>query len=163
MHLSHTYITFLVLMIYISLVALTGVTRAQEQISFYEMTFAPLAVSVDGDSGGNIAQYIIRTEEYRIAQTQVSFAGRCDSACTLFLNLAPEQICLQQDAYFRFHAPIAHSVRVEQMAMAIMMERYPGWVKDWIFLQGGLTHHLMTMDYSYARQFVQPCPELAMR
>lgn len=160
---SVKYIAFLALMVNISLISLTGVTRSQEQLSIYEMSFAPLAVLVGGDSGGNIAQYIIRTEEYRIAQTQVSFAGRCDSACTLYLNLAPEQICMQRDAYFRFHAPIANSERVEKMAMAIMMERYPDWVKDWIFLQGGLTHHLMTMDYAYARQFVRPCSELAMR
>ena len=163
MRLSFTYITFLALMVSISVIVPTRVTSAQEQLSIYEMSLAPLAVSVDGDSGGNIAQYIIRTEEYRVAQTQVSFAGRCDSACTLYLNLAPEQICLQRDTYFRFHAPIADSERVEQMAMAIMMERYPDWVKDWIFLQGGLTRRLVTMDYAYARQFVQPCPELAMR
>jgi hypothetical protein len=65
--------------------------------------FARLAVSVKGNNGGNIAQYILRTEEYCAAQTQVSFAGRCDSACTLCLSLAPEQRCLRQHAYFRFH------------------------------------------------------------
>src|SRR5688572_5295291 len=84
---SATYVAFLVPMVGISLIALTGATRAQEQLSIYEMTFAPLAVSVKDDSGGNIAQYIIRTEEYRTAQMQVSFAGRCDSACTLYLSL----------------------------------------------------------------------------
>jgi len=150
-------------MVSISLIALTGAARAQEQLSIYEMTFAPLAVSVKDDSGGNIAQYIIRTEEYRATQTQVSFAGRCDSACTLYLNLEPEQLCIRQGAYFRFHAPTANSARVKRMAVAVMLERYPDWVKDWIFMKGGLGRRFMTMDYDYARQFVQPCPELAMR
>jgi hypothetical protein len=163
MRFSVTFIICLVFMVSISLIALTVMTRAQEQLSIHEMSIAPLAVAVDGDSGGNIAEYIIRTEGYRIAQTQVSFAGRCDSACTLYLNLVPEQICLERGAYFRFHAPVAGSERVEQMAMAVMLERYPDWVTDWIFMQGGLTHRLMTMDYAYARQFVRPCPELAMR
>lgn len=160
---SDTYVAFLALMVSISLIALTGVTRAQEQLSIYEMSFAPLAVSVVGDNGGNIAQYILKTEEYRAAQTQVSFAGRCDSACTLYLSLAPEQICIRQHAYFRFHAPIANSRRVQRMAAAVLMERYPDWVKDWIFLQGGLTRHLMTMEYAYASQFVRPCTELALQ
>ena len=151
------------LMVSVSLIVPTTATRAQENLSLYEMSFAPLAVSVKGDNGGNIAQYILRAEEYRAAQTQVSFAGRCDSACTLYLSLAPEQMCVRQNAYFRFHAPIAKSQRVQRMATAVLMERYPDWVKDWIFLQGGLTRHLITMDYAYARQFVQPCTELALQ
>ena len=150
-------------MVSISLIAPTRATQAQENLSLYEMSFGPLAVSVKGDNGGNIAQYLLRTEEYRAAQTQVSFAGRCASACTLYLSLAPEQICLRQNAYFRFHAPIARSQRVQRMAMTVLMERYPDWVKDWILLQGGLTRQLITMDYAYARQFVQPCTELAMQ
>ncbi len=158
-----TCLAFMTIMVSNSLFALTEVTRAQENLSLYEMSFDPLAVSVNGDSGGGIAQYILRTEEYRAAQTQVSFAGRCDSACTLYLSLAPEQICIRQHAYFRFHAPIANSRRVQRMAVAVLMERYPDWVKDWILLQGGLKRHLMTMDYAYARQFVQPCTELALQ
>jgi hypothetical protein len=150
-------------MVSISLISLTGVTKAQELLSIYEMSFAPLAVSVESDNGGNIAQYILRTEEYRATQTQVSFAGRCDSACTLYLGLVPEQICIRQHAYFRFHVPIAKSQRIQRTAMAVLMERYPDWVKDWISLQGGLTRHLMTMDYAYARQFVEPCTELALQ
>jgi len=157
MRLSVTDVPFLAVMVSISLIALTAVTKAEEQLSFYEMSFAPDVVSVKGDSGGNIAQYVIRTEEYRAAQTQVSFAGRCDSACTLYLGLAPEQICIRRHAYFRFHAPIANSARAQRMAMAVLMERYPDWVKDWIFLQGGLTRRLMTMDYKYASRFIPAC------
>ena len=159
---SAAYVAFLALMICISLISLIGVTRAQEQLSIYEMSFAPLDVSVKGDNGGNIAHYLLKTEEYRDAQTQVSFAGRCDSACTLYLSLAPEQICIGQNAYFRFHAPITTSQRVREMAMVVLMERYPDWVKDWIFLQGGLHRYLITMGYDYASQFIQPCAELAV-
>jgi hypothetical protein len=92
---SVTRLTFTPLMVSISLLVLAGSARAQENLSLYDMSQAPLKVSVKGDDGGNIAQYIIRTEEYRDAQAQVSFAGRCDSACTLFLSLPPEQMCIQ--------------------------------------------------------------------
>lgn len=156
-------IVCITVMVGVSLIAPTTATWAQERLSLYGMSFAPLAVSVNGDNGGNIAQYLLRAEEYRAAQTQVSFAGRCDSACTLYLSLAPEQICIRRNAYFRFHAPIANSQRVQRMAIAVLMERYPDWVKDWILLHGGLNRHLMTMDYAYARQFVQPCTELALQ
>lgn len=145
-----------------SLIALTGASRAQESLSLYEMSFAPLDVSVKGDNGGNIAQYIIRTEEYRKAETHVSFEGRCDSACTLYLGLAPEQICIRQNAYFRFHAPNAKSQRVRLAAKTVLMERYPDWVKDWIFLHNGLRRYLVTMDFNYASRFIQPCTELKL-
>jgi hypothetical protein len=159
-----TYIAYLVLMVSASfLITRMGVAMAQERPSIYEMSFVPLAVSVKGDNGGNIAQYILNTEEYRAAQTQVSFAGRCDSACTLYLGLAPEQICIRPQAYFRFHAPTAKSQSVQGLAMAVLMERYPDWVRDWILLRGGLTRRLMTMDAAYARQFVRPCTELALQ
>ena len=156
-----TCLAFMTFMVSISLIASTGASRAQD-LSLYELLLVPPAVSVSGDSGGNIVQYLERTEEYRETQTQVAFEGRCDSACTLYLSLAPEQICMEQNAYFRFHAPIAKSHRVQRMATQVLMERYPLWVQDWIFQQGGLTRHFMTMDYAYASQFIQPCSELAV-
>jgi hypothetical protein len=157
---SVTTLTLTTLMVSVSLMLLAGAAPAQGSLSLYDMSLAPLKVSVNGDDGGNIAQYLIRTEEYREAQTQLSFSGRCDSACTLFLSLAPEQICIRQDAYFRFHAPVAKSQRARRAAETALMERYPDWVRDWIAMKGGLRRHLMTMDSAYASKFVQPCAEL---
>jgi hypothetical protein len=153
--------TIATVMVSASLIASSAATRAQG-LSLYEMFLVPPAVSVSGDNGGNIAQYLLRTEAYRETQTQVSIEGRCDSACTLYLSLSPEQICIEQHAYFRFHTPIANSQGVQRMATLVMMEHYPDWVKDWIFQQGGLTRHFKTMDYAYASQFIQPCTELAV-
>jgi hypothetical protein len=158
---SITWLALMTFMVSTLLIASSAASRAQD-LSLYDLLLVPPAVSVSDNSGGNIAQYLARTEEYRETQTQVSFEGRCDSACTLYLSLAPEQICIGQNAYFRFHSPIANSQRVQRMAIQVLMERYPYWVQDWIFQQGGLTRHFMTMDYAYASQFIQPCTELAV-
>jgi hypothetical protein len=140
-------------MVSISLIALTEVTRAQENLSLYEMSFAPLAVSVKGDSGGNIAQYVLRTEEYRVAQTQVSLPAAAIRLHALS-EFGAEQICIRR------LFPIPCSNREVPTGptdgQAVLLERYPDWVKDWISLRGGRTPP-QTMDYAYARQFVQPC------
>ena len=137
----------------------TGATgaKAQEARSFYELSLKPQTVSVRRDNGGNIAQYVVLEETYRADQSMVEFEGQCDSACTLLLALAPEQICLKSGAFFRFHAPKASSVNTERFAADIIMRKYPFWVRDWITTQGGLKPQLVTMDYQYASLFVQSC------
>ncbi len=114
-------------------------------------------VTVAEDLGGEIIRYLLRAAEYRESHTSLRFDGRCDSACTLFLGLPSEQICVTPEAYFRFHRPIADDPATAQEASQILMMKYPDWVKAWIDGRSGLTEELLTMDYAYARQFVKPC------
>lgn len=142
----------------VALIILSVVSaHAQAQRSFYELSLNPQALSVQRDLGGNIASYIIQSEEFRADQSSVAFNGSCESACTLYLGLAPEQICIMPGASFRFHAPSARSVRARMSAEQIMMKKYPDWVKDWIAANGGLRPQLMTMEYQTAKQHIQSC------
>ena len=131
--------------------------QAQGVRSFYELSLKPEAISITQDSGGNIALYIVKAEEYRADQSMVAFRGQCDSACTLLLSLTPVQICVMPGASFRFHAPICKTEEAEKSAADIMMKKYPYWVQDWIAARGGLTAQLATMNYTYASQYVQSC------
>ena len=120
------------------------------------------SVSISNNSGGMIVRYALKTAQFRRAGTVVKFSGRCDSACTLFLSLPKHQTCVSPGAYFRFHAPTARSSRSARMAKSYMMGKYPGWVQSWIHRNGGLNGRLITMDYAYARRFVQICSTVAL-
>lgn len=114
-------------------------------------------VTIRANSGGNVARFAIRTASMRRDGTNVRFAGRCDSACTLFLGLPRDQMCVSPGAKFRFHAPTARSARTVAKAQRFLYAKYPGWVRGWIAANGGLTKRLITMDYSYARNFIKQC------
>jgi len=114
-------------------------------------------LTIRNNSGGNVARYAIRVGQARQRGTLVRFAGRCDSACTLYLGLPSSQTCIARGASFRFHAPYLRSGKSSDAAKSFMHARYPGWVRSWIASKGGLSRKLITMDYEYARQFVRDC------
>ena len=115
------------------------------------------SVSISNNSGGVIARFVLKAAEYRDAGTLIRFVGRCDSACTLYLSLPSEQMCVGPNSYFRFHAPAARSARSVKFAQSFMMRQYPPWVRSWIQGQGGLSRKLITMDYAHASQFLPTC------
>jgi hypothetical protein len=117
----------------------------------------PGPVQIAEDSGGEIIQYLLKQVQFRESHTQLQFTGRCDSACTLYLGLPASQLCLTQDAYFRFHLPIADDAQTVQDAARILLMKYPPWVKSWIKANHGLSTKLITMDYAYASHFLKPC------
>jgi hypothetical protein len=114
-------------------------------------------VDIADDSGGFVAQYAIRMYTLKEARNELHFHGRCDSACTLFLALPPQQTCVSPGAYFRFHAPSAATAEAIESVQTYMMKKYPRWVRSWILGQGGLSSQLITMDYAYASKFMRTC------
>lgn len=121
------------------------------------------AISISGDSGGRIGSYAMRVASYRRANTLVKFTGRCDSACTLLMGLPSHQTCISSGAYFRFHLPSAQSQRSVRIAQIYMMRKYPGWVRNWISSNNGLSRQLITMKYDYASRFLKRCSTVASR
>jgi hypothetical protein len=121
------------------------------------------SVSISNNGGGYVVQFALKVAEYRDAGTLVKFSGRCDSSCTLFLSLPENQICLNPGAYFRFHAPSGPNARAIRVAQSFMMNKYPGWVRNWIHQQGGLSKRLIKMDSAYAGRFVASCETVALR
>lgn len=114
-------------------------------------------ITVRGDRGGLMTGYSMKMMKLRDRGTKVRFAGRCDSACTLYLALPRDQTCIAPGAKFRFHAPSAATRKASLTARDYLLESYPRWVKAWIRSKGGLSRNIITMDYAYARRFLNPC------
>jgi hypothetical protein len=120
---------------------------------------APEVVTINNERGGYVVDYATRLLKLQESNAAVRFTGRCDSACTLYLALPQDQTCIARGASFSFHAPSAFSRYAREAAETYMLKTYPEWVTAWIEAQGGLSSKLMTMNYSYASQYLRPCEE----
>lgn len=101
--------------------------------------------------------YAMRVAQLSKDNTFVRFAGRCDSACTMYLGLPRNKVCLEPGAYFRFHRPTARSSKTVAAATDFLTRSYPSWVRQWIAANGGLTSSLKTMSYNHASKFLPTC------
>jgi hypothetical protein len=144
-----------------AMVAASGSLAAQDRIepaSFLPKDgFLPRVVTIRGDRGGHVILYALRMREWLQRGTQVRFAGKCQSACTLYLGLSQEQTCISDGATFGFHSPYGVSGSNDRVAQDYMMRNYPEWVRLWIDSKGGLTRQMRTMPYDYASIFLRPC------
>ena len=114
-------------------------------------------VNIYRDSGGKVIKYALRAKKLAKAQTKVRFAGRCDSACTLYLSIPKRNLCIKPGATFGFHKAYGSTPRGNRTATAYLMKKYPTWVKKWIRDNGGLQSGIKRMDYAYASKYLPTC------
>ena len=112
---------------------------------------------VRNDRGGQIIDYGLRTAKLRESGKPIRISGRCASACTLYLSLPANQICITPGTTFTFHLPISPSKPAQNVAGQYLLTNYPAWVRAWLAGRGGLTQDLLTMEYAYARQYMRTC------
>src|SRR5215472_13922340 len=100
--------------------------------------------------GGQVGPFLDLFEQVRDSGERVVIDGPCLSACTLVLSMVPsERICVTRRAVFGFHAARSIDRRgrtyAEPEASELVLEAYPGPVRDWIIRRGGLTSHLLLL------------------
>jgi hypothetical protein len=88
--------------------------------------------------------------------------GPCLSACTLVLSMVPhERICVTRRAVFGFHAARSMDRRgrlyTEPEASKLVLQAYPGPVRDWIVRRGGLTSRLLLLRGRELSAMYRPC------
>lgn len=100
--------------------------------------------------GGQVGPFLDLFEKVRESGERVVIDGPCLSACTLVLSIVPgERICVTKRAVLGFHA--ARSVDrlgrfyAEPEASDVVLQAYPGPVRDWISRRGGLTSRLLLL------------------
>jgi hypothetical protein len=115
------------------------------------------AKTVRADKGGEVVTYALKVKRLERDGTPVRISGKCESACTLYLSLPQDQICITSAASFSFHKPYGSSRRINSSAAEMMVQQYPFWVQDWLEANGGLRTEMVVMDYSYAQYFMRTC------
>lgn len=112
---------------------------------------------VANDRGGSIVEYARRVAALKRQDRLVRFRGNCASACTLFLSLPRNNVCIEPGTTFLFHAAHSSSATLNQWGSDYLMSNYPAWVRTWIRSRGGLTNRVIRMNYAYAARHVPTC------
>jgi hypothetical protein len=107
-------------------------------------------VRILASPGGQVGMFIDLFEKVRNSGERVVIDGPCLSACTLVLSMVPsERICVTRRAVLGFHAARSMDRRgrlyAEPEASKLVLEAYPGPVRDWIVSRGGLTSRLLLL------------------
>jgi hypothetical protein len=117
---------------------------------FFATMLARADVRILGSPGGQVGPFIDLFDKVRASGERVVIDGPCLSACTLVLSVVPsERICVTRRAVFGFHAARSIDRRgkiyAEPEASELVLEAYPGPVRDWIVRRGGLTSRLLLL------------------
>lgn len=107
-------------------------------------------VRILASPGGQVGPFIDLFEKVRNSGERVVIDGPCLSACTLVLSMVPrERICVTRRAVLGFHAARSIDRRgrlyAEPEASRLVLQAYPGPVRDWIARRGGLTSRLLLL------------------
>ena len=121
------------------------------------MTLPANAETIRQNPGGRIAVFALHVAQLRAADEPVHFDGACDSACTLYLSLPAEQLCITSRASFGFHLPYGVGIAQNAVAADYLISQYPDWVREWIEAHGGLSHTIMRMGADEAAEHLPIC------
>jgi hypothetical protein len=100
--------------------------------------------------GGQVGPFLDLFEKVRDSGERVVIDGPCLSACTLVLSMVPTtRICVTRKAILGFHAARSIDRRgrtyAEPEASDLVLQAYPGPVRDWIVRHGGLSSRLLLL------------------
>lgn len=117
---------------------------------------------VHKDFGGPILQRLKQLESMRnMRGLNIEIRGVCYSACTMFLFLPRDRVCVGRGARLGFHSAIdtrTNQVTPESVKVTkILVRKYPTWVRSWILRAGGLEKEVKVMPYHYASRFMRVC------
>ena len=116
------------------------------------------AVVIWGDHGGYVDEYAERETAYRHAGIRIIIAGRCASACTLYLH--SPATCVMPTARFMFHVAYAGIPLPgghigmgpsDEYGTKFLYDAYPPGVRAWLDKHGGLQREPLEMTYAEAR------------
>ena len=117
---------------------------------FFATMLARADMRILGSPGGQVGPFIDLFDKVRTSGERVVIDGPCMSACTLVLSVVPsERICVTRRAVLGFHAARSIDRRgriyAEPEASKLVLEAYPGPVRDWIVTHGGLSKRLLLL------------------
>ena len=129
---------------------------------FFTTMLARAEVRILASPGGQVGPFIELFDRVNASGERVVIDGPCLSACTLVLSMVPnERICVTRRAVFGFHAARSIDRRgkiyAEPEASQLVLDAYPGPVRNWIIRRGGLTSRLLLLRGRELTAMYRPC------
>ena len=117
---------------------------------FFTTMLARAEVRILASPGGQVGPFIELFDRVNASGERVVIDGPCLSACTLVLSMVPNgRICVTRRAVLGFHAARSIDRRgkiyAEPEASQLVLDAYPGPVRNWIIRRGGLTSRLLLL------------------
>ena len=127
-----------------------GLILVSAMLGALAVTPAQAEVRILASPGGEVGSFLKLFERVRASGERVVIDGPCLSACTLVLDLVPnERICVTRRAVLGFHAARSVDRRgrfySEPEATEFVLQAYPAAVRGWIRRHGGLTSRLLLL------------------
>lgn len=112
-------------------------------------------VEITDDRGGLVFAYQLKWEQLQTQKVNVRIAGRCLSACTIFLGYIPRRdICVMPNAALGFHLATLPSVTKQ------LLDEYPEDIRAWIDQHGGLTFQVIWMQAPEIFHYFRKCDQV---
>jgi hypothetical protein len=129
---------------------------------FFTTMLARAEVRILASPGGQVGPFIELFDKVNASGERVVIDGPCLSACTLVLSMVPsERICVTRRAVLGFHAARSIDRRgriyAEPEASQVVLDAYPGPVRNWIVHHGGLTSRLLLLRGRELTAIYRPC------
>jgi hypothetical protein len=145
-----------------SMVRIVFVLLLAVALWFFTTLLARAEVRILASPGGQVGPFIELFDKVNASGERVVIDGPCLSACTLVLSMVPsERICVTRRAVLGFHAArsIDRRGRIypEPEASRLVLDAYPGPVRDWIVRRGGLTGRLLLLRGKELTAIYRPC------
>jgi len=107
-------------------------------------------VRILASPGGQVGPFLDLFERVRASGERVVIDGPCLSACTLVLDMVPnDRICVTRRAILGFHAARSVDRRgrmyAEPEASELVLSASPAAVRSWIIHRGGLGSRLLLL------------------
>ena len=112
----------------------------------------PPAIIIEHDAGGRVGEYLRRVHDAKAIHVLVKINGDCFSACTLYLGLPRDQVCITSNARLGFHH--ASPAQFD----GVLLANYPLVITHWIEHDGGLTYDLKYLGYPELKTLYKTCP-----
>ena len=114
----------------------------------------PPTITVQHDAGGSVGEYLNRIHDAKAVHALVEIDGDCFSACTLYLGLPRDHVCITHHARLGFHKTS------ELMGVSfddVLLNHYPPVIRNWLENTGGLTHNLRYLEYPELKSLFKTC------
>jgi hypothetical protein len=112
------------------------------------------------NNGGLLMEFIAQKERWIANKTEVQIHGRCESACTVYLSMPKELVCVGKNARIGVHRPWFDrppGPGLQREADRILLNNYPKWMRQWIKKTGGLKKAIVYVPNSLLNKHVRTC------